>query len=390
VTARAWALALAVCALGLLGVERPPGLGDVTAVRHWSYPEYTRVVIELDRPVDADVRRLPADPGAGRPERLYLDLDGVWVGRGYAEGIAVNDDLLQGVRLGQNTLHTTRVVIDLLRYDHHRVLTLSHPDRVVIDVSGRRGPAPGGSAGGAGRGEPLPAELRPVTTVVVDPGHGGRDPGAIGVGGLREKDVTLRLARSLGAALRARGFRVIYTRKDDRTMSLEERTAIAESVEGDVFVSVHANSAPRRSVSGVETYYLDQEHERHSLQLAARENGIPPQEVNVLQKTLARLHMEEISPHSRRVAEAVQERITQGLPRARRPQDLGVKKGPFYVLFLSNMPAILVEAGFLTNRSEAGRLRDPAYLDALAEQMAQGLDRYRDDQATRLALQGTR
>jgi N-acetylmuramoyl-L-alanine amidase len=387
VSARAWALALSALALGLLGVDRPPGLGEVVAVRHWSYPDFTRVVIELDRAVGAEVRRLPADPAARRPERLYLDLPGVWVGRGYAEGIAVNDDLLQGVRLGQNTLETTRVVIDLLRYDHHRVLMLSHPDRVVIDVYGGRGSARGSRAGEAGRGEPLPAGLRPVTTVVVDPGHGGRDPGAIGVGGLREKDVTLRIARSLGAALEARGFRVIYTRRDDRSMSLEERTAIAESVDGDVFISVHANSAPRRSVSGVEIYYLDQEHERHSLQLAARENGIPPNEVNVLQKTLARLHMEEISPHSRRVAEAVQDRITRGQPESRRPQDLGVKKGPFYVLFLSNMPAILVETGFLTNRSEAERLRDPAYVDSLAERMAEGVDRYRDDQATRLALQ---
>ena len=366
----------AALATALLGVARPPGLGDVVAVRHWSYPEYTRVVIELSRPVATEVRRLPADRSASRPERLYVDLEGVWVGRVPEEGIPVGDGLLRDVRLGQNTLRRTRVVIDLERYESHRLITLSHPDRVVIDVYG-----PSGAPGRPGaRGAPLrlPAALRPVRTVVIDPGHGGRDPGAIGVGGLREKDVTLRLARELGRELAARGFRVVYTREGDRTIGLEERTAIAESVSGDVFVSVHANAAHRRSVQGIETYYLNEEHERHSLNLAARENGIPRHQVNALQHTLARLQMEEIMPHSQRLARMVQERMVNGLPRRKRPEDLGVKKGPFYVLFLSNMPAILIEAGFLTNRDEAARLRDPAYLTLLSGQIAEGVERYRE------------
>jgi N-acetylmuramoyl-L-alanine amidase len=368
---------VAALALSLLGVARPPGLGDVVAVRHWSYPEYTRVVVELSRPVETEVRRLPADGRAGRPERLYLDLEGVWVGRVHAEGIPVGDGLLRDVRLGQNTLRRTRVVIDLERYESHRLLTLAHPDRVVIDVYGPRE--------GAGRRDParraplrLPAALRPVRTVVIDPGHGGRDPGAIGVGGLREKDVTLGLARELGRELAARGFRVVYTRQDDRTISLEERTAIAESVSGDVFVSVHANAARRRSVHGIETYYLNENHERHSLNLAARENGIPRQQVNALQRTLARLQIEEIMPYSQRLAWLLQDRMVNGLPRRNRPQDLGVKQGPFYVLFLSNMPAVLIEAGFLTNRDDAERLRDPAYRKLLSVQIAKGLERYRE------------
>jgi N-acetylmuramoyl-L-alanine amidase len=213
---------------------------------------------------------------------------------------------------------------------------------------------------------------------VIDPGHGGRDPGAIGVGGLREKDVTLNLARLLGRELEARGFQVAFTRTGDRTIGLEERTAIAESVAGDVFVSIHANAARRRSVRGIETYYLNENHERHSLNLAARENGIPRQQVNALQHTLARLQMEEIMPHSQRLARLVQDRMVNGLPRRERPQDLGVKKGPFYVLFLSNMPAILIEAGFLTNRDDAARLRDPSFVQGLARQIALGLDRYRE------------
>ena len=380
------ALLLALAA-GLLGVNRPPGLGDVVAVRHWSYPEYTRVVIELDRPVQTEVQRLAADPGADRPQRLYLDLEGVWVGRSHSEPIPVGDGLLRAVRLGQNTLTRTRVVIDLQRYDRHRLITLTHPDRVVLDVYGpRRGPE--GEAPGTAPA-PLPAGLRPVQTVVIDPGHGGKDPGAIGLGGLREKDVTLAVARGLGRELSARGFRVVYTREDDRTIGLEERTAIAESVSGDVFVSVHANAAPRRSVNGVETWYLNQNHERHSLNLAARENGIPRSQVDDLQHTVAKLQMEEIMPHSRRLARLVQERIVRGLPPDHQPQDLGVKQGPFYVLFLSNMPSILVETGFLTNREDAARLRDRGWRDLLARQIAEGLVLFRDGDAN-YALRGRR
>jgi N-acetylmuramoyl-L-alanine amidase len=270
-------------------------------------------------------------------------------------------------------------VIDLERYESHRLIALAHPHRVVIDVHGPRREAARGRAGGEKwERARLPAALRPVRTVVIDPGHGGRDPGAIGIGGLREKDVTLGLARRLARDLARRGFRVVLTREDDRTIGLEERTAIAESVAGDIFVSVHANAARRRSVRGVETYYLNENHERHSLNLAARENGIPRRQVNALQHTLARFQMEEIMPHSQRLARLVQDRMVNGLPRRERPEDLGVKQGPFYVLFLSHMPSILIEAGFLTNRDDAGRLRDPAYLELLSGQIAAGLERYRD------------
>lgn len=385
---RGLVLAVLGAALLSLGVERPDGLGDVVEVRHWSYPDYTRVVVEFNRPVTSEVRHLPPDPGHRRPERLYLDVDGIWVGRRYEDGVPVGDGLLEGVRLGQNTLRRTRVVIDVENYERHRLLTLSHPDRLVIDVYG---PRKGGNVETwpertAPSGEPgvlLPVGLRPVRTVVVDAGHGGRDPGAIGVGGLREKDVTLRLAKAVGRRLADRGFRVVYTRDDDRELGLEERSAIAESVRGDLFVSLHANAAPRRSVEGIETYYLNENHERHSINLAARENGIARSQVNALQRTLAKLHMQEVSPESRKLATLVQTEIVEGLPRSYGSvENLGVKKGPFYVLFLSDMPAILVEAGFLTNRKEAARLRDEDYIEAVSEHIARGLSRYRSEVRT--------
>jgi N-acetylmuramoyl-L-alanine amidase len=371
----------------LLGVDRPAGLGNVTEVRHWSYEDYTRVVIELDRPVviKTDVKRLPPNQSAERPERIYLDLAGIWVGHKYDSGIDVADGLLHAVRIGQNTRRDIRVVVDLARYERHRVLTLSHPDRLVVDVYGRR---PGMDA--PGDAPRLPSALRQIQTVVLDPGHDGRDPGAIGVGGVREKDVTLAMARALEEDLRERGFEVVLTRKNDQAVSLEERTAIAEAASGDVFVSLHANAARRRGVRGVETYYLDEDHERHSLTVAARENGITRGEVNALQSTLAKLRVSEVSPQSRKLAETVQRHIVEGMSGDYDPvPDLGAKKGPFYVLFLSSMPAILVEAGFLTNKHEAKRLRNEKYVAAMAEQIAIALHSYRDG-ATSVTARRTR
>jgi N-acetylmuramoyl-L-alanine amidase len=218
-----------------------------------------------------------------------------------------------------------------------------------------------------------------VQTVVIDPGHGGRDPGAIGVGGLREKDVTLQLAKALRERAEAKGFRVLVTREGDRTLDLEERTALAEGAGGDVFISLHTNAAPRAAARGVETYYLDANHERHSLEVAARENGIDPGQMNALQRTVGRLRISETSVHSRRLAALVQEQIVGGVDRRYgRIHDLGVKKGPFYVLFLSNMPAVLIEVGFITNRQEARLLRKGDYLEELAEQIAAALVRYRE------------
>jgi N-acetylmuramoyl-L-alanine amidase len=388
---------LAVAALLLLGVDRPPGLADVREVRHWSYPKYTRVVVELTAPVQTEVRRLGADPKAERPERLYLDLPNVWVGTRYDEGIPLSDGLLRGIRLGQNRPTATRLVVDLQRYGRHRLFRLTSPHRIVLDVFAESAPrsvverrAAPTPSNGAPRAKPqaeaVPASLRPIQTVVLDPGHGGEDPGAVGVGGLREKDVTLRVAEELARRLRDRGFRVFQTRERDRSLSLEERTAFAEGVGADVFVSIHANAARRRSAEGIETYYLDKGHQRHSLRVAARENGVPPKELDVLQRALAGLKVAEISVRSAKLAEAIHGSLVSGVRKSHGGvKDLGVKRGPFHVLFLSGMPSVLVETGFVTHPGEARRLRSRYYRDVLAEQMARGLSHYRSARAREIA-----
>ena len=345
------ALALAVLAPTLLGLERPKGLGDVQDVRYWSYPDYTRVVVELSRSVGRPkVVELAADASARLPDRLYVDLEGIWVGLRYEDGIPVKDGLLQGLRLGQNTRKKSRLVIDLEHYDRRRVRILQSPHRVVVDVYGpRAAPEPLSWRRPKGVRDPsvkrLPANMRPVRTVVIDPGHGGRDPGAIGLGGLREKDVNLRLSLILAKKLRAEGFDVVLTRKRDRDLDLEQRTVIAESRNADLFISIHANASRRKATQGIETYYLDENHDRHALDVAARENKVPRSEVNTLQRTLAAFRVQELSNDSRRLAAAVHAELVGGLGKKYRGvEDLGVKKGPFYVLFLSSIPSILVES----------------------------------------------
>ncbi len=371
------AIALLVCALPfLMGVERPPGLGDVREVRTWSYPTYTRVVVELSRDVElprSGLVRLAANSSAERPERLYLDIPGIWVGLRYDRGVPVGDGLLRGVRLGQNMLRTTRLVIDLERYDHHRVFTIQSPARIVIDVFGSRRQRVREDPSGR-----LPAGLRRVQTIIVDPGHGGSDPGATGIAGLREKDVNLAIGKLVARRLEERGFEVVLTRDGDQTRSLEERTAIAESAGGDVFVSIHANASVRAKARGIETYTLDRNHERHSLDVAARENGIPAAKLDPLQRALAALQVDDVGQHSEKLAGLVHTNVIRGArSRDGTLPDLGVKKGPFYVLFMSSMSSLLVETGFVTNRQDAVLLRSPPYQRLLADKIAEGIDRYR-------------
>jgi len=385
--------ALVLVASASLGATRPDGLGDVVDIQHWSYPEFSRVVIQISEPALPTVGEVPADPTGDKPARLFFDVPGMWAGRRFETPIRVGDGLLRQVRVGQNTLDTARVVLDLERYGRHRVMQLAAPARIVVDVFAARQQAGEAGERSAERrdapersSELLPMELRPVRVVVVDAGHGGRDPGAIGVGGLREKDVTLALAKTLRKSLRASGFAVVLTRDRDRTLSLEERTAIAEGAGGDVFVSVHANASPRAELAGVELFTLQENAERQTLRLAARENGVAPADVDPLQRLLARLRLSEAGARSALLAKQVHREIASGMgerwPSAREP---ALKQGPFYVLYLSDMPALLVEAGFVTHRDDARRLRDPEYLRAMAEEIAKGVGRFRDKAAPLLA-----
>ena len=177
----------------------------------------------------------------------------------------------------------------------------------------------------------------------------------------------------------------MQTRSRDVALSLEERTAIAEGAGGDVFVSLHANAAPRAEAAGVEIFTLDQNAEQQTLRLAARESGIALAAVDPLQRTLATLRLAEAGARSSDLALHVGRAIAAGGARGPSLREDALKRGPFHVLYLSDMPAVLVEAGFVTSPDDAQRLRDPRHLDALAGEIATGLARFRDASEALLA-----
>jgi N-acetylmuramoyl-L-alanine amidase len=220
----------------------------------------------------------------------------------------------------------------------------------------------------------LPLEIR---TIVVDPGHGGAQPGAEGPLGLLEKEVALDVALRLKELLDEAGFRVLMTREDDVAVSLAERAAVANEAEADLFVSIHLNWIENPGVRGVETYYLGPTEDPYLTALAAEENrgsGLPLSELRPL---LDDIYLDVRSDASERLARAVQRSLHRSLARVN-PEltDRGVKTAPFIVLAKTDMPAILAEVSCLSNRDEAELLTKPHYRNYIAEALFDGLFRY--------------
>jgi len=366
--------------------KRPPGLGDVNAVRVFDHGRYTRVVIELSRPAQFEVREI------GRPSRVYLDIDGTWIEEPQRQALVAAGAEIARVRGGQNTLERARVVLELAaNAGEHRTFTLNKPFRIVTDVYSGSGVPGSRIVPGVGAGPSRPPmsietfDMRPVRRVVIDPGDGGKDPGAVGRGKLREKDVVLRVSKRLKRKLERAGLEVHLTRSNDRFISLEDRTRRANELDADLFVSIHANASPSSRTHGVETYLLDTRYDRQTARVAARENGTSIDKLNELQRILASLRLGYNERFAARLAEDVQGRTVGALrTRHKGTRDLGVKHGPFLVLFMADMPAILVEVGFVTNKGEAKRLRSKQFAESAAQGIAAGVLRYRDRHAQNL------
>ncbi|HEX8705499.1 MAG TPA: N-acetylmuramoyl-L-alanine amidase [Myxococcaceae bacterium] len=219
-----------------------------------------------------------------------------------------------------------------------------------------------------------------VRRVVIDPGHGGHDTGAIGKQGTREKDITLAISKKLAEELRERGLEVIMTRDDDRYLKLEARAELANEARGDLFISVHCNSAANRKLRGVETYTLNISSDRYSIRLAARENASSERGISDLQFILADLATKANTGESSRLANHVQKSLVSELSREYTGiKDLGHKEALFYVLLGVKMPAILVEASFLSHAEEEKRLSSEEYQDSVAQAIAQGVEDFLGD-----------
>ena len=219
-----------------------------------------------------------------------------------------------------------------------------------------------------------------VRRVIIDPGHGGHDTGAIGKSGTREKDITLAISQKLAEELKERGLEVILTREDDHYVRLEDRAQFANESRGDLFISIHCNSAASAKLHGVETYTLNISADRYSIRLAARENASTEKGISDLQFILADLATKANTGESTRLASQVQKSLVGQLSKDYSGiKDLGNKEALFYVLLGVKMPAILVETAFLSHAEEEQRLGSEEYQDSVAQAIAQGVEDFLGD-----------
>ena len=362
-----------VASLGLLlGHAGAASRRILEHVHHTSVQEYTRVVLTLSGETRHRIFTLPADPASRRPPRIVIDFSSAGLGARMPRRIPIHNGLLKQVRTGQFDPTTVRVVLDVERLDEHRAFALYAPYRLVIDIRGRQ-PRPAPRAG------------RQVERqkIMIDPGHGGKDPGALGRGSIREKELVLSLSKRLARKLEARlPVEVLFTRTNDTFIPLEERTARANAAGADLFISVHANASQNPKTRGIETYYLNNTDDRATMRLAALENGlhhlsnpVPPKTYvsNLVSDLLQNGKEDDSIELARHLQNAL---VTQAKKRNPRVRNLGVKKGPFYVLVGAYMPCVLVETGFITNPSERRLLVSTAYQDDLAEGLYRGIAKF--------------
>jgi len=390
----------------------------VRKIDYWTNPDSTRVSIESSRDAPYSFHLLRVEPGHSpgtdkdlRP-RIYVDISNAVLSKGATGIIPIKDGLLTQVRSSQFDDRTVRVVMDIDSIDDYTVFNLTNPFRVIIDVKGEpRIPAEimreeGEAVTVTEEKSPVekllegrePIEIGPeegtspesreitmyqqlglgVKRIVIDPGHGGEDSGARGKGGLREKDVVLRIARKLSEKVKKElNLDVVMTRDGDTFIPLEGRTGIAMKERGDIFVSIHANSARNRKLKGVSTYVLHPASDFEASAVAARENAVSTKALSELQDLLPKILRPENYRESRRLARCVQDSLVKSLKGAYpKVRDIGVKEGPFFVLMNSGKPAILVEVSFVSNPEEEKRLSDEKYQEALAEGILKGIEAY--------------
>ena len=228
--------------------------------------------------------------------------------------------------------------------------------------------------------EPISAAAFPlfVRRVVIDAGHGGHDPGATSAMHLEEKNITLDVAGRLQSLLEKNGFEVVVTRNDDRLIALRDRARIANTSDGDIFVSIHVNSLASGLAShGVETYYLGATSDPKLTELAAEENGTSGYSLADIRRMLDRIYADVRRDESHRLAAAVQQELFNDLHSGDAAlENWGVKRAPFLVLVATDMPAILAEVGCLTDQRDAVMLQKAAYRQQIAKALFRGIHDY--------------
>lgn len=344
----------------------------VRDIRMWTAPDHTRVVLDLDGKVDHRLFRLKD------PDRVVVDLEGV-ENEADAKGLDLPDPVLDAVRTGQPESDTLRVVMDLRQEVKPKTFQLEahgrHGHRLVIDLYREEG------------GEHPVAEARERTRadevlVAVDAGHGGEDPGAIGPGGVQEKDVVLEIAKRVAKKLDEKpGIRTFLVRDGDYFVELEERTKMAREANADLFLSVHADAFHNPDAQGASVYALSRKgaSDEAAAWLARSENkadlagGVDLGQVDeVVASVLLDLSQTATISDSLDLGTGILDQL-DGLTRLHSDE---VGQAPFRVLKSPDVPSLLIEAGFISNREEARRLQSGQYQKRIARAVANGSSRF--------------
>ena len=357
----------------------------VTGIRHWSSTDSSTVVLDLEDQVQYEAHRLSA------PDRIYFDLhDTVLAPEIEGKTIEVGDTLLARVRVAQPISGLTRVVLETKGNSSFSVSLEPNPYRLVVQLRKPDATTKGAANLFPGTGREKMAIVIPPPTqediqlrtrvpklrIVVDAGHGGWDLGTVGRRGLLEKDVVLEIAQRLGKLLESRlGAEVIYTRKDDNYIPLDERAGIANQAQADLFVSVHANYSDLPSARGVETYYTNFFSAPTAKDMETRQDAVSDKSPATVALSAADLH--DRIEQSRRLAASVQ-RSLYGTLSAQNPglRDRGVKEASYVVLTETAMPGILAEVSFVSSPTDEQKLRSDGYREQIAEALYKGIARY--------------
>ena len=345
-------------------------------VRATTSPEKIRLVLDLDRHTRVIEQR------AVDASRVVIALPDAWLSQA-AQGKALDGTIPMPFLVTQITPQAVAVSLPLTSFQSYKHFLLSDPPRLVIDVTlpMEQGLSPADVPQEAQKRvvpttpQPFAPRAKAYTTIVIDPGHGGKDPGARGVRKTEEKDITLKVGLQLRKLLSKHpGVRVLMTRDHDVFVELEERARFANSNEADLFVSIHVNSHPSRTVKGIEIYHFGEAKDQRALEVAARENGTPISNTGVgWEYLVADLLTTKKIEESLDLAWNAKSAMVAQMNGHYEIDDHGVKTAPFYVLRFTSMPSILAEIAYISNPLEEELLHKPVFVQDVAQSLYQGI-----------------
>ena len=353
--------------------SQPDSRVEIHNIRYHTHPSFTRIVVDIGKLREYVFSELLS------PDRVYIDIYQVKLNPIlHSKTFLVENDYLKQIRIAQKTPSTVRVVADLdFKKAYFRVWHLPDPFRIIIDIYPSKLPRPPQPAKS---GSSMIRQLAlGIQRVVIDPGHGGQDPGCIGKSGLMEKKIVLDVAERLKKILESKeNLEVIMTRETDIFLDPESRTVIANQKQADLFISIHANASRNRKLRGIESFYLNFSQDPSVIETAARENATSTKNIGEMKEIIEKIVQNTKISESKELAEYIQNNLVKCLSQKySNVKSLGVKGGPFWVLIGGEMPSILVEISFLSNSTEESRLKSPQYRQRIAQGIYEGIMEYK-------------